>query len=207
MAKAFRRKGDRFVARLDPVEREVVLGLMEQTREFIAPVVAEPTGDAFTDLVATMGVPRLDEMLGGGLPRGYSLLVAGPSGSGKSILAASFLAEGARCGETGVIAAFDAPAGAYNLSDDLPCSQNAVVEYAAALLGVAPPPFVPVESLSPMARGFHAENRRVANAKAKRVLGWRPIYPDYRFGLRALSAMTSPTPASAAPAPASRDQR
>ena len=54
-----------------------------------------------------MGVPRLDEMLGGGLPRGYSLLVAGPSGSGKSILASSFLAEGARNGETGVIAAFE----------------------------------------------------------------------------------------------------
>jgi diguanylate cyclase len=49
-------------------------------------------------------VPALDEMLGGGLPRGYSLLVAGPSGSGKSILASSFLAEGARCGETGVLA-------------------------------------------------------------------------------------------------------
>jgi circadian clock protein KaiC len=54
-----------------------------------------------------MGVPGLDDMLGGGLPRGYSLLVAGPSGSGKSILAASFLAEGARRGETGVIAAFE----------------------------------------------------------------------------------------------------
>ncbi len=55
----------------------------------------------------TMGVPRLDDMLGGGLPRGYSLLVAGPSGSGKSLLAAAFLAEGARLGETGVIAAFE----------------------------------------------------------------------------------------------------
>jgi circadian clock protein KaiC len=54
-----------------------------------------------------MGFPRLDEMLGGGLPRGYSLLVAGPSGSGKSILAAGYLAEGARSGETGVIAAFE----------------------------------------------------------------------------------------------------
>ena len=53
------------------------------------------------------GVPQLDQMLGGGLPRGYSLLVAGPSGSGKSILAAQFLAEGARLGETGVIAAFE----------------------------------------------------------------------------------------------------
>jgi circadian clock protein KaiC len=46
-------------------------------------------------------------MLGGGLPRGYSLLVAGPSGSGKSMLAAAFLAEGVRRGETGVIAAFE----------------------------------------------------------------------------------------------------
>jgi len=54
-----------------------------------------------------MGVPLLDEMLGGGLPRGYSLLVAGPSGSGKSILAATFLAEGARNSETGVIAVFE----------------------------------------------------------------------------------------------------
>jgi circadian clock protein KaiC len=53
------------------------------------------------------GVPALDAMLGGGLPRGYSTLVAGPSGSGKSILAAAFLAEGARCGETGVIAVFE----------------------------------------------------------------------------------------------------
>ncbi len=55
----------------------------------------------------SMGVPRLDDMLGGGLPLGYSLLIAGPSGSGKSLLATSFLAEGARRGETGVIAAFE----------------------------------------------------------------------------------------------------
>jgi circadian clock protein KaiC len=54
-----------------------------------------------------MGVPHLDDMMGGGLPSGYSMLVAGPSGSGKSILAAAFLAEGARCGESGVIAVFE----------------------------------------------------------------------------------------------------
>ena len=53
------------------------------------------------------GIPRLDDMLGGGLPNGYSVLVAGPSGSGKSILAAAFLAEGARRGENGVLAAFE----------------------------------------------------------------------------------------------------
>jgi circadian clock protein KaiC len=55
----------------------------------------------------SMGVPRLDEMLGGGLPMGYSVLVAGPSGSGKTIMATEFLAEGVRRGENGVIAAFE----------------------------------------------------------------------------------------------------
>lgn len=54
-----------------------------------------------------MGVSGLDEMMGGGLPRGYSLLVAGPSGSGKSIMAAAFLAEGARVGEAGVLVSFE----------------------------------------------------------------------------------------------------
>ena len=54
-----------------------------------------------------MGVPSLDDMLGGGLPVGYSLLVVGPSGCGKTILATEFLAEGVRRGEPGVIAAFE----------------------------------------------------------------------------------------------------
>lgn len=107
----------------------------------------------------------------------------------------------------GVAYGLTKPAGSYNVSDNLPASQNEVVEYAARLLGVAPPPFVPLETLSPMARAFYGENRRVANGKAKRLLGWAPDYPDYRFGLRALSATTSPAKASAAPAPASGDQR
>jgi circadian clock protein KaiC len=77
-----------------------------------APATVVAAADAAPDPVmhdarALIGVPALDEMLGGGLPRGYSLLVTGPSGSGKSILAASFLAEGARQGETGVVAAFE----------------------------------------------------------------------------------------------------
>ena len=91
---------------------------------------------------------------------------------------------------SGVIAALtgDAPQGAYNLGDDLPASQNAVVEEACRLLGVEPPPLLSLEeaNLSPMARGFYAENRRVANLKAKRVLGWQPKYPTYREGLRDL---------------------
>ena len=107
----------------------------------------------------------------------------------------------------GVLAARHGPSGAYNLADDHPCSQDEVVTFAAGLLGLPPPPVVALETLSPMARGFYAENRRVANGKAKRLLDWRPAYPDYRLGLRELKAMTSPTPASPAPAAASGDQR
>jgi circadian clock protein KaiC len=55
----------------------------------------------------TMGVPLLDDMMGGGLPAGYSLLLVGPTGSGKTVLATEFLAEGVRKGEPGVIAAFE----------------------------------------------------------------------------------------------------
>jgi nucleoside-diphosphate-sugar epimerase len=82
----------------------------------------------------------------------------------------------------------DAPAGAYNIGDDLPASGNEVTEHASRLLGVEPPPLERLEeaNLSEMARGFYMENRRVANGKAKRVLGWRPQYPTYVEGLAAL---------------------
>lgn len=87
----------------------------------------------------------------------------------------------------GVVAALtrNAPPGAYNLGDDLPASGNAVTEYACQLLGMQPPPMQTLEeaNLSEMALGFYSENRRVANGKAKRVLGWRPQYPTFAEGL------------------------
>lgn len=109
----------------------------------------------------------------------------------------------------GVIAGFGGPHGVYNLADDLPAPQNAVIEYACRLLGLAPPPLLTLDEagLTAPARAFYAENRRIANGKAKRLLGWAPAYPDYRAGLRALRAMTSPAKASPQPAAASSDQR
>lgn len=79
-----------------------------------------------------------------------------------------------------------------HLVDDEPAESAAVIEEAARLLGVAPPPAIPFEqallAMSPMARSFWAENRRVANAATRRGLGiaWR--YPSYREGLRAILA-------------------
>lgn len=89
---------------------------------------------------------------------------------------------------SGVVAALEAQPGAYNLADDLPASQNAVVEHACRLLRREPPPLQSLDDagLSPIAREFYSENRRVANGKAKRVLGWRPRYPTYREGLAGL---------------------
>ena len=77
---------------------------------FPPPKIVDPQYRAMLphpDTRLLMGVAGLDAMMGGGLPRGYSLLIAGPTGAGKSILATAFLIEGARSGETGVIAAFE----------------------------------------------------------------------------------------------------
>ena len=91
---------------------------------------------------------------------------------------------------SGVLAAIsqNAPAGAYNLGDDMPCSQNAVIEEGCRLIGQKLPPLQSLDEadLSEMARGFYVENRRVANGKAKRLLGWKPAFPTYREGLRSL---------------------
>lgn len=91
---------------------------------------------------------------------------------------------------SGVIASFRGPAGVYNLADDLPCHQNLLVEYGAGLLGLENPPLQSLSeaNLSPAALAFYRENRRVANGRAKRLLGWSPRYADYRQGLNACLA-------------------
>ncbi len=107
-----------------------------------------------------------------------------------------------------VRASFDGPAGVYNIADDAPASQNTVIEYACDLLQLEWPPLLSIEAagLSPMARGFYAENRRVANGKAKRLLNWQPRYAHYRLGLGACIATIRPSIANALPASASADQ-
>ena len=90
----------------------------------------------------------------------------------------------------GIVASFDGPAGVYNLADDYPCSQNRVIEAACDLLAMPYPKMQSLDEagLSPMAREFYAENRRVSNLKAKLLLGWQPLYPTYRAGLAACMA-------------------
>lgn len=80
------------------------------------------------------------------------------------------------------------PGSAYNVADDEPCPPQEMVTWGAALLGMEPPPERPFDEaeLSPMARSFFADSKRVSNACIKSELGYRLLYPTYREGLRAL---------------------
>ncbi|HWA41836.1 MAG TPA: SDR family oxidoreductase [Hypericibacter adhaerens] len=82
------------------------------------------------------------------------------------------------------------PGAAYNLCDDDPAPPAEVIEHACRLLGVEPPPALPFDeaSLSPMARSFYEDNKRVRNERIKRELGVTLAYPSYRDGLKALLA-------------------
>jgi len=76
----------------------------------------------------------------------------------------------------------------YNVADDEPAAPDAVVAYAAELLGVTPPPEVAFADadLSPMARSFYEGSRRIGNARIKSELGVALAYPTYREGLASL---------------------
>ena len=80
------------------------------------------------------------------------------------------------------------PGAIYNLCDDDPAPPQDVIGHAAALLGLPLPPAVDFDKaeMTPMARSFYAESKKVRNDHAKAALGWQPIYPDYRSGLAAL---------------------
>jgi nucleoside-diphosphate-sugar epimerase len=82
------------------------------------------------------------------------------------------------------------PGAVYNVCDDDPAPPAAVAAYAAELLGIKLPPLVPLEAagLSPMARSFYADNKRVANRLIKTELGVTLHYPDFRGGLAAILA-------------------
>jgi len=82
------------------------------------------------------------------------------------------------------------PGGVWNVADEAPAPPQDVIAFAAALIGVAPPPEenFAAAALSPLARSFYADDRRVSVDKLRRELGYRWLYPTYREGLAALAA-------------------
>ena len=82
------------------------------------------------------------------------------------------------------------PGAIYNLCDDDPAPPEDVIAHAAELLGLPLPPAEDFATavMTPMARSFYAESKRVSNARIKSDLGIKLLYPDYRSGLSALLA-------------------
>ena len=85
------------------------------------------------------------------------------------------------------------PGAAYNLCDDDPAPPQDVIAHAAELLGLPLPEAVDFETaeMTPMARSFYAESKRVRNDRIKQELGVKLLYPDYHTGLAALLAQES----------------
>ncbi|MEM7423056.1 MAG: SDR family oxidoreductase [Pseudomonadota bacterium] len=82
------------------------------------------------------------------------------------------------------------PGAIYNLCDDHAAPPEDVIAHAATLLGLPPPPAVDFDNadMSPMARSFYAESKRVSNRRIREELGVSLAYPDYKAGLAALLA-------------------
>ena len=88
------------------------------------------------------------------------------------------------------LVAHEGPGDVWNVTDDEPAPPQDVVVYAAAMMGVEPPPAqdFATADLSPMARSFYGESKRCSNAKIKAELGLEFVYPTYREGIAALWA-------------------
>jgi nucleoside-diphosphate-sugar epimerase len=80
------------------------------------------------------------------------------------------------------------PGGIYNVCDDEPAAPGDVVAYVCELLSQKPPPEIPYDDadMSPMAKSFWSDNRRVRNDRMKEELGVRLDFPDYRIGIRGI---------------------
>lgn len=85
------------------------------------------------------------------------------------------------------------PGAVYNLCDDDPAPPQDVIAHAAELLGLPVPPAIPFDQadMTPMARSFYSESKKVRNDRIKQALGWAPQFPTYRAGLAALLAQDS----------------
>ncbi len=83
--------------------------------------------------------------------------------------------------------------GVWNVTDDLPAPPQDVVTCAAKIMGVEPPPEVAFADamMSPMARSFYSECKRVSNARIKQSLGWQLVHPTYEQALKAMWAEKS----------------
>jgi nucleoside-diphosphate-sugar epimerase len=145
------------------------------------------------DFAAARGVPLLVLRLAGIYGPGRSQFDKLRDGTARRIVKPGQVFNRIHVEDIGRVTALAALArlgGTFNLADDEPAPPQDVVAHAAGLLGVTPPAAVAFAEaeMTPMARSFYADNKRVSNAAIKRALGIDLIHPNYREGLAAILA-------------------
>jgi nucleoside-diphosphate-sugar epimerase len=142
------------------------------------------------DYAKARGIPLLVLRLAGIYGPGRSSFDKLREGTARRIVKAGQVFNRIHVDDIGRVTALAAErrlAGTFNLSDDAPAPPQDLVEYAAKLMGVPVPPDIPFEQaeMTPMARSFYGDNKRVLNRAIKDALGIELLYPNYRAGLDA----------------------
>ncbi|WDR07266.1 SDR family oxidoreductase [Devosia rhodophyticola] len=151
-------------------------------------VVAE---QAWRDFAAANKVPLMIMRLAGIYGPGRSSFDKLLAGTAKRIVKPGQVFNRIHVADIGRVTALAAKqklAGTFNLADDEPAPPQDVVTYAAEMAGMAPPretDFATAD-MTPMARSFYADNKKVSNRAIKQALGIELLYPSYREGLRAI---------------------
>ncbi|SFZ86548.1 Nucleoside-diphosphate-sugar epimerase [Devosia enhydra] len=148
------------------------------------------------ELAAKRGVPLTILRLAGIYGPGRSGFDKLRAGTARRIIKPGQVFNRIHVADIGTVTALAAErrlAGLFNLADDLPAPPQDVVAHAAGLIGLAPPPEMPFDlaEMTPMARSFYSDNKRVSNAAIKRALGLELAFPTYREGLADILARES----------------
>lgn len=159
------------------------------------------TENAWLQAGETLGVPTAIFRLGGIYGPGRSPLDRVRAGTARRIIKPGQVFNRihvADIADAVTTAALTCASGIYNSADDEPAPPQTVVEFASDLLHLAPPPEVPFDSaeLSPMARSFYSDNKRIRNEKFKSLLGGKLRFPSYREGLTAILQQEQAAPTS-----------
>lgn len=157
------------------------------SRRSVARLAAE---DGWTRLAAEADVPVAILRLSGIYGPGRNALKTAHEGKARRLIKPGQVFNRIHVADIGGAAALlgrQRLGGIYNVTDDMPAPPQDVVSEAARIMGFEPPAEIDFETadLSPMARSFYGENKRVANARIK-AAGYNFMYPDYFTGLSAL---------------------
>jgi nucleoside-diphosphate-sugar epimerase len=147
--------------------------------------------EAWRAYAAARGVPLFIERLAGIYGPGRSAFDKLREGTARRIVKPDQVFNRIHVEDIGritALAALQNLAGTYNLTDTEPAPPQDLVTYAAALMGVEPPPEQPFETaqMTPMARSFYSDNKRVSSRRILAALGAELIHPTYRQGLDAI---------------------